>query len=178
MVVKKAKSKTGRISHKKEQVSVCWLVAAIVLAITVGCIAGWARYWYGYFVLGQGTIAGLFIPWGAKTFCSSSINPKKKIKTPGSMTLVLILFICFVVAQAIGFGMAQPWFDPVGWLGRVIQHGTKESVWGISLLGGAVARDFQMGVNGGFWIFLNLFDIFFMCFFLLIGINSRQDGKK
>ncbi len=171
MTVKKTKT-------EKNQISACWLTTGILFAVAAGCMAGWARYWYGYFVLGQGVLAGLFIPWAAKTFCFGFMQPKKMVKMPGSMMLLLIFFICFMIAQAIGFGMAQPWFDPVGWLGRMVQHKTKETVWGISLLGGAAARDFRMGINGGFWIFLNLFDLFFMCFFLLVGINSQQDGKK
>jgi hypothetical protein len=154
------------------------LAAGVVLAIIIGAMAGWGRYWYGYFVLGQGTFVGLFIPWAATILCPPAATPIKIPEKPGSITLVFILFACFMIAQAIGFGLAQPWFDPLGWLGRVSQHGTKETVWGISLLGGAAAKNFQLGVNGGFWIFLNLFDLFFMVFFLLVGINSQPEGKK
>jgi len=153
-------------------------VVGILLAFVVGVIAGWGRYWYGYFVLGQGTIVGLFIPWAATILCSKTLPPRRTMKNPGAIRQVLILFFCFMIAQAIGFGMAQPWFDPVGWLGRVSQHGTKETVWGISLLGGAAAKNFQLGMNGGFWIFLNLFDLFFMAFFMLVGINSQPEEKQ
>ena len=156
----------------------CRLAAGMGLAIFVGIVAGWGRYWYGYFVLGQGTLVGLFIPWAAAILCPSTSFSIKTIKKPGSMTQVLIFFTCFMIAQAIGFGIAQPWFDPVGWLGRVIQHGTKESIWGVTLLGGAVAKNIKLGVNGGFWIFLNLFDLFFMVFFLLVGINSQPEDKQ
>ncbi|WP_139795873.1 hypothetical protein [Desulfocicer vacuolatum] len=100
------------------------------------------------------------------------------MKKPDSMTQVLIFFACFMIAQAIGFGLAQPWFEPLGWLGRVIQNDTKESIWGITLLGGAVAKNFQLGVNGVFWIFLNLFDLFFMVFFLLVGVNSQPEDNQ
>ncbi|MDD9303220.1 MAG: hypothetical protein HUK40_13105 [Desulfobacter sp.] len=88
----------------------------------------------------------------------------------------MILLFCFMAAQAIGFVIAQPWFEPLGWLGRIIQDGTRETVWGISLLGGAAAKNFQLGVSGGFWIFLNLFDLFFMVFFFLVGINSYWEA--
>ena len=94
------------------------------------------------------------------------------------MMQVLILFFWFMIAQAIGFGMAQPWFDPLGWLVRVIQHGTRETVWGIGLIGGVAAKNFQLGVNGYFWIFLNLFDLFFMGFFLLVGVNSQPEDRQ
>jgi hypothetical protein len=153
------------------------LAAGVVLAIIIGVMAGWGRYWYGYFVLGQGTFVGLFIPWAATILCPPAAIPGKTIKNPGSMTQVLILFACFMIAQAIGFGMAQPWFDPLGWLGRVSQQGTTETVWGIRLLGGVAAKNFQLGVDGGFWIFLNLFDLFFMTFFLLVGINSQPEDR-
>jgi hypothetical protein len=178
MAVKKAENKAARRQRAKERLPVCRLAAGVLFALAAGGLAGWGRYWYGYFVLGQGTIAGLFIPWAAAAVCSRFNRSPKTVKNPGPIALVLILFLCFMTAQGIAFGMAQPWFDPVGWLGRVIQHATKETVWGISLLGGVAAQNFQMGINGGFWIFLNLFDLFFMSFFLLVGINSHQEGKK
>ena len=178
MVVAKMENKTARLPREKERMTICRLMVGIVLALAAGAIIGWGRYWYGYFVLGQGTLVGLFIPWATTIICSKSLHPRKTMKKPGSMTLVLILFASFMLAQSIGFGMAQPWFDPAGWLSRVIQHGTRETVWGISLMGGAVAKDFQLGVNGGFWIFLNLFDLFFMVFFLLVGINSQPEDRQ
>lgn len=175
MTVQKTKKTRTRSHRKTMRMPVCRLAAGMGLAIFVGAASGWARYWYGYFVLGQGTVVGLFVPWAAAILCPRTLPPQKTIKRPGSMTQVLIFFACFMIAQAVGFGMAQPWFDPVGWLGRVIQGATKESIWGITLLGGAVAKNFQLGVQGGFWIFLNLFDLFFMIFFLLVGINSQPE---
>lgn len=178
MKVQKTENKIPRLRREKGRINVFRLAAGIVLALSIGAIAGWNRYWYGYFVLGQGVLVGFFIPWAAKNLCARDLHPRKTMKNPGSMMQVLILFLCFMIAQAIGFGMAQPWFDTVGWLGRVIQHGTRETVWGISLLGGVAAKNFQMGVNGGFWIFLNLFDLFFMGFFLLVGINSQPEVRR
>lgn len=163
--------RAGRIKARR-------LAIGIFLALAVGAIAGGIRYWYGYFVLGQGTMVGLFIPWAANMLCPKDLPPGKTLKIPGSMMQVLILFICFMIAHAIGFGMAQPWFDPLGWLGRVLQDQTRETVWGISLMGGVAAKNFQLGVNGGFWIFLNLFDLFFMGFFLLVGVNSQPEGRQ
>jgi len=156
----------------------CRLATGMLLALAVGAIAGWGRYWYGYFVLGQGVIVGLFIPWALNISCSGALRSRNMTNSPGPMMHVLILFFCFMIAQAIGFGMAQPWFDPLGWLSRVVQDETREAVWGVSLLGGVAARDFQLGVSGGFWIFLNLFDLFFMGFFLLVGINSQPDDRQ
>jgi hypothetical protein len=91
---------------------------------------------------------------------------------------VLLLFIRFLTAQAVGFGLSQPWFDPVGWVARVVSGRTSEPIFGISMLGGVASRNFQMGVKGGFWIFLNLFDLFFMAFFLLVGINTQLEKKR
>lgn len=178
MAVRKTEKKTSRLKRKQEQIPIRWLVAAMVLALVFGTIVGWGRYWYGYFVLGQGTIVGLFIPWAAAILYPGTSPHRKTMNNPGSLKLALILFTCFMITQAIGFGMAQPWFDPLGWLGRIVQHDTSEMAWGISLLGGAAAKNFQLGVNGGFWIFLNLFDQFFMLFFLLVGINSQPEDKK
>jgi hypothetical protein len=178
MVVKKTKRKTSRLKQKHRKIPIRRLTAGIVLALVLGIIAGWGRYWYGYFVLGQGTIVGLLIPWTATILCPGTSHHQKSINHPGSLKLTLILFTCFMITQAIGFGMAQPWFDPLGWLGRIVQHDTQETVWGMSLLGGVAAKNFQLGMNGGFWIFLNLFDLFFMFFFLLIGINSQPEDRN
>ena len=59
MTVKKTKT-------EKNQISACWLTTGILFAVAAGCMAGWARYWYGYFVLGQGVLAGLFYSVGGK----------------------------------------------------------------------------------------------------------------
>ncbi|SMD02251.1 hypothetical protein SAMN02746065_1224 [Desulfocicer vacuolatum DSM 3385] len=178
MAVQKTEKISARLHGKTLRMPVCRLAAGMGLAVFAGAAAGWGRYWYGYFVLGQGTLAGLFVPWAAGILCPSTLTPGKTMKKPDSMTQVLIFFACFMIAQAIGFGLAQPWFEPLGWLGRVIQNDTKESIWGITLLGGAVAKNFQLGVNGVFWIFLNLFDLFFMVFFLLVGVNSQPEDNQ
>lgn len=178
MQVQKTENTIAQSRLKIGPIKVYRLATGVVLAIVLGAIAGWVRYWYGYFVLGQGALVGLFIPWAVNIVCSRDLPPRKIMQKPGAMMQVLILFFCFMISQAIGFGMGQPWFDPVGWMGRIIQHETRETIWGISLLGGVAAKNFQLGVNGGFWIFLNLFDLFFMGFFLLVGINSQREDRQ
>jgi len=128
--------------------------------------------------LGQGIIVGLTIPWLTDKFSSRRSLKQAAVSKPNSLFVVLLLFICFLTAQAVGFGLSQPWFDPVGWVARVVSGRTSEPIFGISMLGGVASRNFQMGVKGGFWIFLNLFDLFFMAFFLLVGINTQLEKKR
>jgi len=118
------------------------------------------------------------IPWLTGKFSSGS--PLKQVTSdkPHSLFAALLFFICFLAAQAIGFGLSQPWFDPGGWGIRVLSGKTSEHIFGISMLGGVASRNFQMGIKGGFWIFLNLFDLFFMAFFLLVGINTQWEKKR
>jgi hypothetical protein len=178
MPVKTTDKTISSPKRNQRHLSVCWWVAGMGVALVLGVLAGWGRYWYGYFVLGQGTLVGLLIPWAATLFCPGTSHHGNTMKHPGAFKVALILFMGFMISQAIGFGMAQPWFDPLGWLGRIVRQETRETVWGISLLGGAAARNFHLGVNGGFWIFLNLFDLSFMGFFLLVGINRQPEETK
>ncbi len=155
-----------------------WLLAGVVAAGIIGAAAGCFRYWFGYFVLGQGIIAGLMIPWLTGKFSSGKSLKQAAVVKPNTLIVVPLLFICFLAAQAAGFGLSQPWFDPVGWVARILSGRTSEAIFGISMLGGVASRNFQMGVKGGFWIFLNLFDLFFMAFFLLVGINTQLEKKR
>lgn len=100
MAVRKSKDKSVPLPNEKGWINVYRLAAGIILALIVGAIAGCGRYWYGYFVLGQGTIVGLFIPWAANILCSNEIPASKMMKNPGSIIQVLILFFSFMIAQA------------------------------------------------------------------------------
>jgi hypothetical protein len=148
-------------------------MAGIVAAFIIGLAAGYCRYWFGYFVLGQGIIVGLTIPWLTGKFSSKRSLKQAVVSKPNTLIVVLLFFICFLMAQGVGFGLSQPWFDPIGWVVRTLSGRTSEHIFGISMLGGVASRSFHLGVKGGFWVFLNLFDLFFMVFFLLVGINTQ-----
>ena len=57
---------------------------------------------------------------------------------PGTLWYALLWLAAFMAAEPFGFGLAQPWFDPWGWAGRVLvasvlgKEGGKESCSGLS----------------------------------------------
>jgi len=145
------------------------LVRWIFVALITGFVFGWVRYWIGYYVLLQGIVAGLLI---------SSIVKKVAVEQQQSLIdfrfkMAIVLFLSFMIAQAVGFGTAQPVFDPFGWFGRVWNGDTSESVFGIFSTGGVAHQAFSEGLSGGFWLFLSLFDIAFMFFFILVSLPLK-----
>lgn len=159
------------------QINIKWFLVGVLLALFVGVATGYFRYWFGFFVLGQGIITGLIVPWLMGKLLPQSTIKNVVSKKPNTFVISLMILLCFLVAQILGFGLAQPWFDSLGWLGRVVSGDTSEHIFGVSMLGGVASRHFEMGLNGGFWIFLNLFDLLFMEFFLLVGLNTQLEKK-
>ncbi len=154
---------------QSNKLSLSALTKWILVALITGFVFGWVRYWIGYYILLQGIVAGLLI---------SSIV--KKVATEQQQSLVdfrfkmaIALFFSFMIGQAVGFGTAQPVFDPLGWLGRVWNGDTSESVFGIFSTGGVAHQTFSEGLSGGFWLFLSLFDLAFMFFFILISLPTK-----
>lgn len=146
----------------------------LLIAFAIGLVFGWIRYWIGYYILLQGIIAGLMIPWAIH----KTKGGDAKILSDASFKLSVLLFFMFMIGQAVGFGLAQPWFDPFGWLARIMDGKTSESVFGIFSTGGVVHDFYSNGLNGGFWMFLSLFDTAFMFFFLLISLPPKTVKKK
>jgi len=66
----------------------------------------------------------------------------------------------------IGLGLAQPWFAPLGWLGRLWAGHTVEPIFGVASTTG-VHCAFSDGFNGGWWLVFNLIDWAIMYFFML-----------
>lgn len=83
-----------------------------------------------------------------------------------------------MIAQAIGFGLAQPMFDPFSWFYRVWDGQTSESVFGIFTTGGGIHETFSGGLSGGFWALLLFIDLFFMFFFILVSLPLLTNKKK
>ncbi len=83
-----------------------------------------------------------------------------------------------MISQAVGFGIAQPSFDPLGWPGRVWNGDTMESIFGVFSTGGVAHQAFSEGLSGGFWLFLSFIDIIFMFFFILISLPSKKIKKN
>lgn len=151
---------------KSSKVTISSYLKWIIIAMLIGIIFGWIRYWIGYYVLIQGIIAGLLITWMVKKIAQTQIESLSKIR----FKMSILLFFSFMIAQAIGFGVAQPVFDPLNWMVRVWNRDTTESVFGIFSTAGVVSQTFSEGLSGGFWLLLSLIDLFFMFFFILISM--------
>lgn len=145
------------------------LPMGIAAALLIGVAAGWSRYWVGFFVLIQGGGAGALLAWLIATLGRSSDGRRGPPHPgfPGTLGYALLWVAAFVAAEPFGLGLAQPWFDPWGWAGRVLAGQTVEPVFGLRSLGGAVIRSFALGCKGWFWVFLNLLDALLMCVLLM-----------
>lgn len=155
-----------------------WLVTGILVVFLIGLAVGYFRYWVGYFVLGQGVLVGCVIPWMMKKSVPPGVMERVRSTAVPTFRVSMLFFGCFMLAQCVGFGWAQPWFEPLGWFGRVISGDTAEDLFGIALMGGVGNQAFSLGIDGGFWVFLNIFDLVFMEFFLLVGLNTGLGRKK
>jgi hypothetical protein len=125
---------------------------------------GWVRYWMGFFVLFQGVIASLLIAWLVGKYVKRSgtgANPSNRL----ALVMALIWLVVFWAGQVLGLGLAQPWFDPLGYFGRILQGDARETAFGLASTAGW-ARSFRGGFGGGFWIFLNVLDGLIMLLFL------------
>jgi hypothetical protein len=143
------------------------LFSGLAAAIVMGLVLGWFRYWLGFFVLIQGAAVGSAVAWSMKRF---GPNGGAKRAHPGflpSLGVACLFFTVFEAAHMTGFGLAQPWFDPAGWLGRILSGTTSEYVFGLAATAG-VHRGFALGLSGGWWIIFNMVDWAVMFFFFWI----------
>ena len=74
-------------------------------------------------------------------------------------------FVIFQAGLAVGFGLAQPWFEPVKFLSQVLAGQGIEFVFGIASSGGT-QKGFAMGASGFMWVVFNLVDWAVMFLFL------------
>ncbi len=154
---------------ESKQTTLLALSTWILVAFVIGLITGWIRYWIGYYVLLQGIVVGCSISWGVHKIATK----QQPILSKAQFKISILLFFSFMMAQAVGFGLAQPRFNSLGWLSRIWEGQTVESVFGIFSTGGVAHHAFAEGLSGGFWLFLSLFDLAFMFFFLLITLPPK-----
>ncbi len=159
---------------KSEKIPTSAVAKWVFTALVLGFVLGWVRYWIGYYILLQGIAAGLLMVWVVKRIAKEQQQFLVNIR----FKMTVILFFSFMIGQAFGFGFAQPVFDPLGWLGRVWNGDTSESVFGIFSTGGVAHQAFAEGLSGGFWLFLSLFDLIFMFFFMLISMPLKTNKKR
>lgn len=141
------------------------LWTGLLISLALGCLLGYLRYWLGFFVIVQGALLGLGVPWLVVTVLGG-----EKPRHPGFKVALLVAFLWFIGANVglmLGFGLAQPWFEPVGWLSRILRDDTAEFVFGVASTGG-FARGVAMGAQGGFWLLLCAIDWSIMFFFIWI----------
>lgn len=136
-----------------------------MLSVVAGLAAGWIRYWIGYFVLFQGAVAGVAIALAASALVRTRRGGVIGPDAPIRLGVAAIWFVLFQAGQTIGFGLAQPWFDPVVWFFKVLNGRAAELVFGAKSSGGNV-EDFAMGATGFLWIAFTLVDWAVMFFFL------------
>lgn len=146
----------------------------VLVTVVIGVVIGWVRYWIGYYVLIQGVIVGLLISGIVKSMAGQQTEALANVRSK----MAIALFLFFMCAQAIGFGLAQPVFDPFNWLGRVWTGDTTESVFAIFSRAGVTHHTFSEGLSGGFWLLLSGIDLFFMFFFILITLPLPTSNRK
>lgn len=175
-VPQKSKAPAAKPSMKvsPKSVSIAAILKWILIAAVTGLVFGWIRYWIGYYILIQGVIAGLLISWMVKKTAATQLGTLSDIR----FKMAVLLFFSFMIGQAVGFGLAQPVFDPFNWLARVWNGDTAESVFGIFSTGGVVHQTFSEGLNGGFWVLLSLIDLFFMFFLMLVSMPLTTTKAK
>jgi hypothetical protein len=142
------------------------LGAGLLVALLLGLPAGWLRYWYGLFALALGAGAGLLHAW---LLGRLGRRWGLDLTHPGFSTscrLALAWMLAFLGGELIGLGLAQPWFAPLGWLGRLWAGHTVEPIFGVASTTG-VHCAFSDGFNGGWWLVFNLIDWAIMYFFML-----------
>lgn len=140
-----------------------FLVGVVISAI-IGLAVGWVRYWIGFCIMIQGAIASAIIAWLLGKFLKRRTPPAN----PSGRVALLLPFVWLAVfwaAQVCGLGLAQPWFDPLGYFGRILAGDAREVAFGLTQAGGWT-RGFSGGFGGTFWIILNALDSLIMYVFL------------
>ncbi len=152
------------------------VVWGMLLALALGMVLGWLRYWLGLFVLAQGTVAGLLLPWLLGRLDSGRALWSEYPGCGGALGLAALWSACFLAGQGLGFGLAQPWFDPLGFVFRVLAGRSSEFVFGIAATAG-IHRALALGAKGGFWVLINLLDLGIMFFFFWV-LPGRGGGES
>lgn len=153
------------------------IAAGLAMSLALGVVTGWIRWWEGFFVLFQGAGCGLLLAW---LIGRIGRQEGKKPRHPGfrpALVLALLWWAAFMAGQGVGLGLAQPWFDPLGWLARVWDGKSTEFAFGVAATA-SIHRSFAMGASNGFWLILNLIDWFIMIFFLLAMPWSSESGRR
>lgn len=148
-------------------------------AASLGFAAGMLRYWFGFFVLIQGAAAGGLGAWGVSLLAGGAGKGPGHPGPAKAFRCALLWTAVFIVAELAGLGLAQPWFEPLGWAARVLEGRTVEPAFGISATG-PVHKAFAGGASGPFWLVLNAIDLAIMLvFFMALPWSApKSRGKR
>jgi Flp pilus assembly protein TadD len=157
------------------------LATGAFIALATGLLFGTLRYWQGYFVIAQGALAGLGIPWLTGLLLPRSIRDSTPQRLDFGFGSALLLLAMFLAAQMVGFGLSMPWFEPVEWLGKVLGGSATEYTFGVASHGG-VQRGFAMGGSGWLWVVMSMVDLGVMLIFLarmaVLDGTEKADQEK
>lgn len=151
-----------------------FLAGALVAALA-GIAAGWCRYWIGVCLVAQAGLAALVLGYGAGRLLRGLglVWPQSFRARLGFAAWLALVFLA---SQTLGLGLAQPWFDPLGYFGRIASGRAVEAVFGLSGTGRLV-RAFAGSAGGWFWLVLNLVDALLLWALLLIPGRARRAGQ-
>ena len=127
-------------------------------------------------MLAQGAVCGVLVGWLAGRIGGVTRPDFTEVSNAVAWKMALLWFGVFQAGLVLGFGLAQPWFAPLDFLGKVLGGQSSEYSFGIASSGG-VQKGFAMGARGFMWVLFSLVDWAVMILFLAMSpwISS---GKK
>jgi len=145
------------------------ILTAFVVALLVGVAAGWIRYWFGFLVIFHGAACAGIIGW---LFHRVRPDPTGTPEANASVwRWTLPLLAVFWAGQIAGIGLAQPWFEPLAYLGGIVAG---EGVETFAAMG--TVRTYGGGMSGFLWLFSVVLDALVM--WILLAVALRDDEKR
>ena len=148
---------------------------AAAAAALAGVAAGWLRYWFGVCLVVQAGLAALVLGCGVgRLLPAFGLAWPQEFRT--RLWFAAWLTLVFLASQTVGLGFAQPWFDPLGYFGRILMGRGVEEVSGLSGVG-SVLKVFAGSLGGVMWLVLNLVDALLLWVLLLIPGRPGKIGR-
>lgn len=145
-------------------------LTAVVLALAVGIAAGWLRYWFGFLVIFHGAACAGAIGWLFHR--ARSTPPRNFVESNATVwRWSLPLLPVFWAGQLIGTGLAQPWFEPLGYFIDIVSGTSVETFIGVG-----TTHVYGGGMSGFMWAFCILLDAAVM--WLLLAVALRDDEPQ
>ena len=146
------------------------VLIAIGITLLVGVAAGWFRYWLGFVVIFHGAACAGIIGW---LFHRARSVPPDSFEESNAQAWrwSLPLLVLFWAGQIAGIGLAQPWFEPLDYLGGIISGNGVEM-----FLAMGNTRAYGGGMSGLMWMFCVLLDALIM--WILLAVALRDDAPR